>query len=67
MIPSGQVGQITKWHAAAALLYANAEGCAINHHEVDFEAHGLPGWLADAKADIEAARSAIMRLEDYRK
>lgn len=43
--------------AAAKLLYANAEGCAVNHHGEDFSVHGLPGWLADCAADISAAQS----------
>jgi hypothetical protein len=41
--------------SAAKLLYANAEGCAVNHYAGDFEQQGLPGWLIDCKADIEAA------------
>lgn len=43
--------------AAAKLLYANAEGCALNHHGADFELHGMPGWLADCAADIAAAQA----------
>jgi hypothetical protein len=43
--------------ATARLLYANAEGCAVNHHGADFELHGMPGWLTDCAADIAAAQS----------
>jgi len=43
--------------ATARLLYANAEGCALNHHGADFELHGMPGWLTDCAADIAAAQS----------
>jgi hypothetical protein len=45
--------------SAAKLLYANAEGCAVNHYGEDFALHGLPGWLAGCAADIETARSAL--------
>lgn len=44
---------------AAKILYQNAEGCAVNHHEVDFKAFGLPGWLADCKRDIENAEASL--------
>lgn len=44
---------------AAKLLYANAEGCAVNHYSDDFAIHGLPGWLADCAADIQAAEQAL--------
>lgn len=44
---------------AAKMLYANAEGCAVNHHGADFALHGLPGWLADAQADILAAETVL--------
>lgn len=43
---------------AARLLYANAEGCVVNHYAKDFATHGLPGWLTDCRTDIEAARAA---------
>ncbi|MEP9376154.1 hypothetical protein ABLE91_05530 [Aquabacter sp. CN5-332] len=43
----------------AKLLYQNAVGCAVNHYAVDFETQGLPGWLADSWAHIEAAEAAL--------
>lgn len=44
----------------ATLLYQNAEGCAVNHHGHDFATQGTPGWLVDAKADIDAARHSLL-------
>lgn len=44
---------------SAKMLYANAEGCAINHYGEDFALHGLPGWLADCRSDISAAEAAL--------
>ena len=43
----------------AKLLWQNAERCAVNHHALDFEQQGLPGWLATAKADIDEAQAAV--------
>lgn len=37
----------------AKMLYANSLRCAELHHGLDVELNGLPGWLADCKADIE--------------
>lgn len=48
-----------KLRSTAALLAQNAEGCAVNHYGKDFQIHGMPGWLADCKRDIEAALTAI--------
>lgn len=47
---------------ASKLLAANAEGCAINHYGEDYAIHGLPGWLADCLADIDAARTTLRSL-----
>lgn len=44
---------------AAKLLQQNAKDCAVNHHGVDFEQQGMPGWLRDTKADIDTAQSAL--------
>jgi hypothetical protein len=44
---------------AAKLLQANSEGCVVNHYSEDFSLHGLPGFLLDTSADIEAARAAL--------
>lgn len=43
----------------ANILQQNAEGCAVNHHGLDFEQQGLPGWLRDTKAEIDRAYSAL--------
>lgn len=48
----------------AKLLYANSEGCAVNHYGDDFSLYGLPGWLADAKASIDRAQKAIAAAEE---
>jgi hypothetical protein len=39
----------------ASLLHQNAIGCATNHHGLDIELNGLPGWLVDTKASIDHA------------
>jgi len=41
----------------AKLLYAQCEGCVVNHYAHDFATQGAPGWLADCAADIEAAQA----------
>lgn len=48
-----------KLRTTAALLQQNSEGCAVEHHGHDFQEFGMPGWLADTQADIEAARTAL--------
>ncbi len=56
----GRLGEaLAKLVTTAKLLYANSEGCAVNHYCDDFAIHGLPGWFADCAADIEAASSAL--------
>lgn len=47
----------------AKLLYANSEGCAVNHYGADFEEQGLPGWLDDCVASINRARAALAESE----
>ncbi|HEV7253825.1 MAG TPA: hypothetical protein VGN97_12135 [Mesorhizobium sp.] len=42
--------------SAAKLLLANSIQCAIQHHGLD-PAAPIPGWLRDARADIEAAET----------
>lgn len=42
-----------------SLLLQNAEGCAVNHYGGDHELFGMPGWLADARTNIEAALCAL--------
>ena len=43
----------------AQLLQQNAEGCAVNHHGLDFQEQGLPGWLRDTQKSIDAAYAAL--------
>lgn len=50
---------LKKLVTTALLLQQNAEGCAFNHHQHDFAEQGMPGWLVDTRADIEAARAAL--------
>jgi hypothetical protein len=45
----------------AQLLQQNSEGCAVNHHGLDFEQQGLPGWLADTQRAIDEATLALSR------
>lgn len=52
-------GALTHLRLTAALLLQNAEGCAVNHYGEDFQTHGMPGWLADCKRDIDAAVAAL--------
>lgn len=46
-------------YLSAWLLQQNSEGCAHQHHGVDFTEQGMPGWLSDTLASIERARSAL--------
>lgn len=43
----------------AALLLQNSEGCAQNHYGNDCEQFGMPQWLVDSRARIEAARNSL--------
>lgn len=43
----------------AVLLYQNSLACAAQHHGIDIELNGLPGWLRDSKASIDAALAAL--------
>lgn len=43
----------------AFLLLQNSEGCALNHYGHDAELFGMPGWLVDSRARIEAAAKAL--------
>jgi hypothetical protein len=48
----------------AQLLQQNSEGCAVNHHGLDFEEQGLPGWLRDTAKSISAALVAVGQRKD---
>lgn len=55
----GLVAALRAQGRVARLLYANAEGCVVNHYGHDFEEHGMPGWLSDCARDIQIARKAL--------
>ena len=58
---------IARLLTTAKLLYANAIGCAVNHHNEDFvRFHGKPGWLSDCEKDILAAEKAADMLAALR-
>lgn len=54
---------LTKLRLTAALLHQNSVGCAVNHYGHDHESLGLPGWLADAQKDIEAALDVLTKFD----
>jgi hypothetical protein len=54
------VGALRRLIPAAALLQANCESCAANHHVAVVLP---PPWLADTAKDIEIARSALQAVE----
>ncbi len=53
------VDALTRLRTAAAMLQQHSEGCAANHYGHDMEIHGMPGWLADTRKDIEFATAAL--------
>ncbi len=57
-----------KARTSALLAIQNSEGCAVNHFGGDHELHGMPGWLADCRMDVETFFAAfpemVMALED---
>lgn len=60
--PAGNDGvreALGKLLLSAKLLQQNAEGCAVNHHALDFEQQGFPGWLIDTEKDIAEAQGAL--------
>jgi hypothetical protein len=58
-IPAGWQKAVERGSKAAALLLQNAEGCAANHHAIDFAQQGTPGWLIDARKDVEALSALL--------
>lgn len=54
--------QMEKLARTGQLLLENSVGCAIKHHGLK-PSDDLPGWLADAKADIERASAAFSSTE----
>lgn len=57
------VAALADLRKSAALLLQNSIGCAANHYGDDYQIHGLPGWLADCEASIEAAAELIPKEE----
>lgn len=49
-------GRCVRLLQAGRLLQANMLGCAQDHHSHDFAEQGMPGWLVDTQADIDAAQ-----------
>lgn len=47
------------------LLQQNSEGCAMNHYGGDSEQFGMPGWLADTKADFDILTKALFEAPDH--
>jgi len=54
--------RLQRIRASMALLQQNSEGCARNHYGDDANTFGLPGWLADTRADLEAFTDIIAAL-----
>src|SRR3546814_12615155 len=47
----------------AAMLAQSAIGCAVNHYGEDFQRHGLPGWLRDARSEEHTSElQSLMRI-----
>lgn len=46
----------------AVTLLQNSEGCVANHHGEDFQVHGMPGFLADARAAVDSADAVLKAL-----
>ena len=51
-----EIEVFNKLLVSAKMLQQNAESCAANHYGDDFNLHGMPGWLFDTAADIQAAQ-----------
>lgn len=44
------------------LLQQNSEGCAANHYGGDHQMFGMPGWLIDTRADLDALTASVAHL-----
>jgi len=44
---------LARIRSSMAMLQQHAEGCAQNHYGEDFSLFGMPGWLADTRADLD--------------
>lgn len=61
-IPAGEVERLARIRTSMALLQQNSEGCAQNHYGDDATVHGMPGWLIDTKADLDAFTDILAAL-----
>lgn len=52
---------LVRLRLTARLLFQNSVGCAEQHHGLDVQENGLPGWLRDFKADLDDIESRIPR------
>lgn len=62
-VPAGEVERLARIRTSMALLQQNSEGCAQNHYGDDAAVHGMPGWLVDTKADLDAFTKILARRE----
>jgi len=62
-VPAGEVERLACIRTSMALLQQNSEGCALNHYGDDATLHGMPGWLIDTKADLDAFTDILARRE----
>ena len=53
--------ELRRIRTSMALLQQQAEGCATNHYGNDHELHGMPGWLADTRRDLDALTALLAR------
>lgn len=60
-VPAGEVERLARIRTSMALLQQNSEGCAQNHYGDDAAVHGMPGWLIDTKADLDAFTDILAR------
>lgn len=45
---------LTRIRTSMVMLQQHSEGCAANHYGDDCALHGMPGWLCDTRADLDA-------------
>ena len=62
-VPAGEVERLARIRTSMALLQQNSEGCAQNHYGDDATLHGMPGWLIDTKADLDAFTDYLAKWE----
>lgn len=55
------VGALASLISTAEMLHEQCDGCAINHYGDDYAIQGIPGYIAAAKTDIDAAKAVVAR------